>query len=219
MEVELMRLTELDAEKDTASCNICFAHNYDPTQPGTLGERVDRLYKLKFGCTVVTLCDACLDRLSAMLNTARQLRDHTFQAGADVWVVERDGEGNACDVSGYMFLAEAGGRVIVSPYINSMDDLDGIMEYHVKETAENYDTDLSVFPAEDCWPTREAAHVALNEERGGPETDKGFHDEAGGYHEGGCGWDPNGHFCGECSNGDCGQCPIWTRDTAPGGNA
>lgn len=42
-----------------------------------------------------------------------------------------------------------------------------------------------------------------------PGEDKGFHDAAGGYHEGGCGWDPNGNFCGECSDSDCGQCPAW----------
>ena len=48
-----------------------------------------------------------------------------------------------------------------------------------------------------------------------PEHDKGFHDDAGGYHEGSCGWDPLGRFCGECSCGDCGQCPRWARDTMP----
>lgn len=51
-----------------------------------------------------------------------------------------------------------------------------------------------------------------------PEQDTGFHDEAGGYHEGGCGWDPNGHFCGECSCYDCGQCSVWAKDTMPGGD-
>lgn len=51
-----------------------------------------------------------------------------------------------------------------------------------------------------------------------PGYDRGFHDDAGGYHEGGCGWDPNGKFCGECSCGDCGQCPVWARDTTPGGD-
>jgi len=35
-----------------------------------------------------------------------------------------------------------------------------------QETAENYDTDLAVFPAADCWPTREAAHAALAAEKG-----------------------------------------------------
>lgn len=47
--------------------------------------------------------------------------------------------------------------------------------------------------------------------------DTGFYDDAGGYHDAGCGWDPNGNFCGECSCGDCGQCPIWAHDTTPGG--
>ena len=51
-----------------------------------------------------------------------------------------------------------------------------------------------------------------------PGYDRGFHDDAGGHHEGGCGWDPNGKFCGECSCGDCGQCPVWARDTTPGGD-
>lgn len=51
-----------------------------------------------------------------------------------------------------------------------------------------------------------------------PGYDQGFHDDAGGYHEGGCGWDPLGRFCGECSCWDCGQCPRWVRDTMPGGD-
>ena len=47
-----------------------------------------------------------------------------------------------------------------------MTRIEGILTYHAQETAENYDTDLVVFPAVDCWPTREAAHAALAEERG-----------------------------------------------------
>jgi len=84
-----------------------------------------------------------------------------------VYVLERDEEGLACDVTGYMFLAEAGGRAIVTPYINNMDDLDGIMEYHVMETAENYDTDLAVFPMEDCYADREEALEVLRKEKDG----------------------------------------------------
>lgn len=41
---------------------------------------------------------------------------------------------------------------------------------------------------------------------------------AGGYHEGGCGWDPNGNFCGECSDSDCGQCPAWRLIQQKGGD-
>lgn len=38
--------------------------------------------------------------------------------------------------------------------------------------------------------------------------DKGCLDEIGGYHEAGCGWQPNGAFCGECSKMSCVGCPV-----------
>ena len=86
--------------------------------------------------------------------------DMQIKPGAEVWVLERDEDGAACDVSGYMVLAEVDDFVIVSPYINGMEHLEGIMAYHVQETAENYDTDLAVFPAEDCFTTKDAAFAA-----------------------------------------------------------
>lgn len=164
MKKEPVGLIELDAQKDTASCNICYARNYESMRTDAIGEKVDRLYKLSIGHTALVLCDDCIDRLSDMLTTARRLRDHTPRAGDDVFVLERDENGMACDVSGYMFLAEVGGRAIVTPYINNMDDLDGILGYHVEETAENYDTDLAVFPMEDCFTDRETALEVLHKE-------------------------------------------------------
>lgn len=163
---EQITLIELDAQRDTASCNVCYARNYESARDDAIGEKVNRLYKLGIGHTGIMLCDACLDRLSDMLNYARRLRDHTLRAGDEVWVLERDEDGLACDVSGYMFLAEAGGRAIVTAYINDMDDLDGIMEYHVMETAESYNTDLYVFPMADCYADREKALEILHEEKG-----------------------------------------------------
>lgn len=38
-----------------------------------------------------------------------------------------------------------------------------------------------------------------------------FKDPVGGWHEGGCGWDPDGEPCGECSNSNCGECIVWLR--------
>lgn len=49
-----------------------------------------------------------------------------------------------------------------------------------------------------------------------PGYDEGFHDAVGGYHEGGCGWDPNGQFCGECSNSTCAECGVWHRTQQKG---
>ena len=92
--------------------------------------------------------------------------EEKLTAGAEVWVVERDEDGNACEVSGYMFLAEVADFVIASGYIDGMTHIEGILAYHAQETAENYDTDLAVFPAVDCWPTKEAAHAALDDEKG-----------------------------------------------------
>ena len=81
--------------------------------------------------------------------------------GKQIWIIERDECGEPCEISGYMFLAFAGHAVIVTPYINSLEDLDSILDYHIEETAENYDTDLAVFPVEDCYMTREEAEGAL----------------------------------------------------------
>ena len=92
--------------------------------------------------------------------------EEKLTACAEVWVVEREEEGIACEVSGYMFLAEVADFVIASGYINGMTHIEGILAYHAQETAENYDTDLAVFPAVDCWPTKEAAHAALDDEKG-----------------------------------------------------
>ncbi len=84
--------------------------------------------------------------------------------GDSVWIVERDENGEAYDVSGYMFLAEVDDYVILSAYINDYDDLRSTMDYHATETVENYDTDLAVFSASDCYPTREEAEAALKKE-------------------------------------------------------
>ena len=92
--------------------------------------------------------------------------EEKLNVGAEVWVVERDEDGIACEVSGYMFLTEVADFVIASGYINGMTRIEGILAYHAQETAENYDTDLVVFPAVDCWPTKEAAYAALAEEKG-----------------------------------------------------
>ena len=92
--------------------------------------------------------------------------EEKLNAGAEVWVVERDEESIACEVSGYMFLAEVADFVIASGYVNGMTHIEGILACHAQETAENYDTNLVVFPAVDCWPTREVAHAALAEEKG-----------------------------------------------------
>ena len=87
-----------------------------------------------------------------------------FNPGEAVWIVERDEDGNACETSGYMFLAEVADAVIVTSYINDLESLEETIAYHIEQTAEDYDTHLSVFPAADCYADREEAKAALKTE-------------------------------------------------------
>lgn len=84
-----------------------------------------------------------------------------YRPGDPVWVLERDECDEPIEVSGYMFIAEAHDYVILSAYINDLDNVDETLEYHAEETRNNYDTDLAVFPKADCFATQEAAHEAL----------------------------------------------------------
>lgn len=88
-----------------------------------------------------------------------------FTPGEPVYVVERDEDGNACETSGYMFLAKSADAVILSPYINDLDTLEETLEYHIEQTAEDYDTHLAVFPAADCYENLDLATKALNAEK------------------------------------------------------
>lgn len=44
---------------------------------------------------------------------------------------------------------------------------------------------------------------------GQPPYSSAIKDKIGGVHDEGLGWNPKGHFCGECSNIDCSVCEVW----------
>ena len=87
-----------------------------------------------------------------------------FTPGMNVWVIERDEDGNACEIGGYVFLAHVEGVSILSPYVNDYD-FDGILAYHVQCTAEDYDTHLCVFPDEDCYVSKGDCEADFNLEQ------------------------------------------------------
>ena len=87
-----------------------------------------------------------------------------FIPGLPVWVIERDEDGYASDVTGYVFLAQCEEVVILSSYINDCD-FEDILAYHVQCTAEDYDTHLCVFPADDCYSSQEECEVAFEAEK------------------------------------------------------
>ena len=103
--------------------------------------------------------------LGAVLDAARkqvETEKRGLHPGDEVWVIELDEDYVPCAVSGYMFIAYSDGFVIASGYINDLEDLTSTLRYHAKETVENYDTDLSVFPSKYCYSSKKDAHDALD---------------------------------------------------------
>lgn len=86
-----------------------------------------------------------------------------FVPGDTVYVVERDEDGNACEPSGYMFLAIADDFAICSAFINDLTELDETMACLADDTAENYDTDLYVFPLADVYKSQDDAKRIFEE--------------------------------------------------------
>lgn len=87
-----------------------------------------------------------------------------FEIGQEVWIVERE-FGEAVGVSCVLFLAKSKGCIIASAWINDYD-FDEIINYHIEKTADNFDTDLKVYPIEDCFATREEAERRRKSVRG-----------------------------------------------------
>ncbi len=86
--------------------------------------------------------------------------------GDEVWVVERDEVGYPMDFTGYMFLAKTGEAVLACSFINDMTEADETLEYLIQETEEDdLLGEIGVFRARDCYPTRDAAENALNDEK------------------------------------------------------
>lgn len=116
-----------------------------------------------YGPEYGTECGFSRDAVNRILTTAFASEKH-FEPGQEVWIVERDEDGEAVDVSGYVFLAEVVGYAILSPYVNEHGDLEYLLDYHRRETALDFDADLPVVLLSDCFASLTAARHALDEE-------------------------------------------------------
>ena len=81
--------------------------------------------------------------------------------GDEIWVIDRE-DGEAVDISCVQFLAKSKGCIIATSWINDYN-LDETLEFHINETQNNFDTDLKVYPDEDCFLTKEEAEKVLKE--------------------------------------------------------
>ncbi len=112
--------------------------------------------------------DYNLDRLRELVQADREGRCVVTELapGDEVWVVERDEDGNPDDFSGYIFITSVRGIAIVSPSINGCADLDFLLSDFVEETAMSGSGDFSGYPIGDCYGTCEEAKAALREAEG-----------------------------------------------------
>lgn len=96
----------------------------------------------------------------------KMANDAKLKPGIPVWVIERDIDGDGCELSGYVFLAKVGHAVILTPRIYGLNDLEELLNYHIEETRNESELTLAVFPVSDCYIDREAAKEALLAEDG-----------------------------------------------------
>lgn len=108
-----------------------------------------------------------LERLRELAQADREGRCvvQKFAPGSEVWIVERDEDGEATEVSGFVFVVSVSGVAIVSSSINNCSDLDFILGDFVEETASSFSGDFSGYPISDCYKSHEEAEAALRREQ------------------------------------------------------
>lgn len=90
-----------------------------------------------------------------------------FKPGQIVWIVERDENGVVEAVSDVMYFASVADAVIVSILVEDFTrhcvcDLADTIEYRIEKTQENGTAELYIYPAKDCFGTREDAQAAFD---------------------------------------------------------
>ena len=86
-----------------------------------------------------------------------------FAAGETVWCLERE-DGEYVGIVGEMFIAVVGNAVIASAFLHDFgNDIDEALEYYIQETEASFEVDVSFFPLNDCFATKEEAEKALAE--------------------------------------------------------
>lgn len=69
----MQRISIVKEKLGIASCNGCFARNYDPDNEKTLGAYKKTLYNLHIGNMCVCLCKDCLKLISYKIDLIEKL--------------------------------------------------------------------------------------------------------------------------------------------------
>lgn len=106
-----------------------------------------------------------LDHLKQLIEADREGRCVVLpcKPGHEVWIVERDEDEEPECITGYVFLTQIKGYVIVAGFLNGSGNIDEILEDQAGQTLIEYNGDLPVFPACDCYLDKESALKAMKE--------------------------------------------------------
>lgn len=109
--------------------------------------------------------DYDLDRFKELIEADREGRCvvSPCKLGHEVWIVERDEDEEPECITGYVFLTQIKGYVIVAGFLNGSGNIDEILEDQAGQTLIEYNGDLPVFPACDCYLDKESALKAMKE--------------------------------------------------------
>lgn len=111
-----------------AACSICRANNFD-NDKFAIGERVDKLYELKIGGQVMTLCDKCLDRLREKLTQCINAKEKLEAAGGQI-VLFTGTEFTARDKLGQSYRYRMIGAEVTRDGLTRLRNLDtGLLTY------------------------------------------------------------------------------------------
>lgn len=203
------RLTLEVSTQSIAACSICRANNFDNNKYA-MGRRVDRLYELQIGGMAMTLCDKCLDRLRERLAQRFDAEEKPEPATGRI-VLFTGTEFTATDKLSKTYRYRMVGAEVTRNGLTRLLNLDTNRLTFV-EPEWFRQRKIKVIQKTGDWvhPT-ENLRVTVQD-----APNPGFYDEVGGYHEGGCGTAPNGHFCGECSKPSCAKCEAWLREQEGG---
>jgi len=98
-----------------------------------------------------------------------------FILGSKIYIIQKYKYKRSTIVSDQMLLAIAREFVITSKFIDRFEELKDAINHHIEETdslradalvywAKNYNTELCIYPINDCYLTREEAELALERE-------------------------------------------------------
>lgn len=138
------------------------------TNTDILQDAIQHCREVAAGYTEQGKCPECAAdhaRLADWLEELEAYRaaETPFSPGGECWVVERDEDGAAYEISGYIFVAQIPGYTIVTPSLNGHNELDYIMSDHVDQTAQIGHGWLAVYPESDTYATREEAKTAMEQ--------------------------------------------------------